>query len=78
MLLGGVALRDNDLTKLPAGSSDHIGIGCVAMGGGVGGKGATHADRLVVWVGVYRHQNQPAAAIHAVIVRAQGGVGRLP
>jgi hypothetical protein len=29
-------------------------------------------------VGVYRHQNQSSAAIHAEIVRAQGGVGRLP
>jgi hypothetical protein len=48
------------------------------VGGGVGRKGATHADRLVVGVGVYRHKNQSAAAIHAQIVRAQGGVGRLP
>jgi hypothetical protein len=29
-------------------------------------------------VGVYRHENQSTAAIHALIVRAQGGAGRLP
>jgi hypothetical protein len=29
-------------------------------------------------VGVYCHENQSTAAIHALIVRAQGGAGRLP
>jgi hypothetical protein len=29
-------------------------------------------------VGVYRHENQSSVAIHALIVRAQGGAGRLP
>ena len=75
---GGVPLWDDDLAELAAGTGNHIGIGGGAVGGGVGGKGSTHADRLVVGVGVYRHENQSTAAIHALIVRAQGGVGRLP
>ena len=75
---GGVPLWDDDLAELAAGTGHYIGIGGGAVGGGVGGKGSTHADRLVVGVGVYRHENQSTAAIHALIVRAQGGVGRLP
>ena len=75
---GGVPLRNDDLTELTAGAGHYIAIGGGAVGGGVGGKGSTHTDRLVVGVGVYRHENQSTAAIHAQIVRAQGGVGRLP
>ena len=75
---GGVPLWDDDLAELAAGTGNDIRIGGGAVGGGVGGKRAAHADRLVVGVGVYRHENQSTAAIHALIVRAQGGVGRLP
>ena len=78
VLFGGIPLWDDDLAELAAGAGNHIGIGGGAVGGGVGGKRAAHADRLVVGVGVYRHENQSTAAIHALIVRAQGGAGRLP
>jgi hypothetical protein len=32
-------------------------------------QGATHADRLVIWVGVHRHQEKSSFVVHARIVR---------
>jgi hypothetical protein len=43
-------------------------------------QGATHADRLVVWVGVHRHQEKSPFVVHARIVRGDSvrRAGRLP
>ena len=84
MLIWCVALWDDDFAELASRSCHHDHVGRLASGasvrGGVVRQGAAHADRLVVWVGMHCHEEEPSCVVHPRIVRggSVGRAGRLP
>jgi len=84
VLLGRIALWDDNFAKLAARARNNDYVSRLAARGGVRCRvvrqGATHADRLVIWVGVHRHQEKSSFVVHARIVRGDSVrcAGRLP
>ena len=84
VLFRRIALWDHDLAELAARARDNDHVGRLAARGGVRCRivrqGATHADRLVIWVGVHRHQEKSPFVVHGCIVRGDSvrRAGRLP
>ena len=73
VLFRRIALWDHDLAELAARARDNDHVGRLAARGGVRCRvvrqGATHADRLVIWVGMHRHQEKSPFVVHGCIVR---------